>query len=114
MRSEDGLGGEIVHEVLRVVLDHRDLLEDDLALGVDVHQGRREDHVRHHVEGDVDVVVGHARVDDGGLARRGRVQLAPHRIEQLRDLDSAVPLGALEEQVLDEVRDTRAPGRLVA
>ena len=114
MRAEDGLGGEIVDDVLRVVLDHRDLLEHDLALGVDVGERRREDHVGHHVEGDVDVVVGDARVDDRRLTRGGRVQLAAHRVEQLGDLDGAVALRALEQQVLDEVRDTRARGRLVA
>ena len=86
MRAEDRLGGEVVDDVLRVVLDHRDLLEHDLALGVDVRERGREDHVRHHVEGDVDVVVGHAGVDDGRLARGGGVQLAAHRVEQLGDL----------------------------
>src|SRR5262249_27236091 len=36
MPAEDRLGGEVVDEVVRRVLDHRDLLEHDLALGVDV------------------------------------------------------------------------------
>ena len=114
MRAEDGLGGEIVDEVLRVVLDHRDLLEDDLTLGVDVGERRRKDHVGHHVERDVDVVVGHAGVDDRRLARGGGVQLASHRVEQLGDLDGVVALRALEQQVLDEVRDAGPGRRLVA
>ena len=42
MRAEDGLGGEIVDDVLRVVLDHRDLLEHDLALRVDVGERGRK------------------------------------------------------------------------
>ena len=74
----------------------------------------REDHVGHHVERDVDVVVGHARVDDGRLARRGGVELAAHRVEQLGDLHGVEPLRALEQQVLDEVRDAGLGDRLVA
>ena len=44
--AEHRLGDQVVHEVLRVVLDHRDLLEHDLALGVDLREDRLEDHVR--------------------------------------------------------------------
>ena len=114
VRAEDRLGGQVVDHVLRIVLDHRDLFEHDLSLRVDVGQGGLEDHVRHHVERNVDVVVGHAGVDDGGLARRGRIELATHRVEQLGDLDRVVALGALEEQMLDEVRHPCLRDRLVA
>ena len=114
MRAEDGLRREVVDDVLRVVVDHRDLLEHDLALGVDVRQRRGEHHVRHHVERHVEVIVGHARVDDRRLARRGGVELAAHRVEQLRDLHRVVALGALEEQVLDEVGDAGLGNRFVA
>ena len=86
VRAEHGLGRQVVHHVLGVVLHHRDLLEHDFALRVDVGEGRLEDHVGHHVEGDVDVVVGDARVDDGRLARGGGVELPAHRVEQLGDL----------------------------
>ena len=104
---EHGLGEQVVDELLRRVLDHRDLLEHHLALGVEVGEGRREDHVRHHVERVLEVPVGNARVDDRVLARRGRVQLAAHLVEHLGDLLRVVRARALEEQVLDEVRDTR-------
>ena len=114
MGAEDRFGGEIVDEILRIVVHHRDLLEHDLALRVDVDQCRREHHVRHHVEGDVDVVVGHPRVDDGRLARGGGVELAAHRVEQLGDADGVVPFRALEQQVLDEVRHAGLGDRLVA
>ena len=73
-------------EIARVVVDHRDLLEHDLPLGVDVVEPRPEDHVGHHVDRDLEVVVGHARVDDRRLARRRGVQLAAHRVEPLGDL----------------------------
>ncbi len=113
VRAEDRLRGEVVDEVLRVVVDHRDLLENDLALGVDVVEQRREDHVRHRVERLLEPSVRHARVEDGRLARGGGVQLAAHRVEQLGDLLRAVARRALEEQVLDEVRHARAGARLV-
>ena len=48
--AEHGLRSEVVDEVLRVVVHHRDLLEHDLPLRVDVVEGGREDHVGHRVE----------------------------------------------------------------
>ena len=48
---------------------------------------------------------GTRREDDGVLARGGGVQLAAHLVEDLGDLERAVAARALEEQVLDEVRD---------
>ena len=36
MVAEHGLGDQVVDELLRLVLVHRDLLEHDLALGVDL------------------------------------------------------------------------------
>ncbi len=114
MRAEHGLGREVVDEVVRRVLDHRDLLEHDLALGVDVGELRAEDHVRHHVERALEPVVGDPRVEHGSLARRRGVQLAAELVEDLRDLLRRVARGALEEQVLDEVRDACARVGLVA
>ena len=84
--GEDGLREEVVHELLRGVLVHRDLLEHDLPLLVDLREGGREDHVGDHLERLLDVVVGDPRVDDGVLARGGGVQLGAHRVEGLRDL----------------------------
>ncbi len=57
MRAEHGLGRDVVHEVVRRVLDHGDLLEHHLPLGVDVHERGSEDHVRHHVERPLEAVV---------------------------------------------------------
>ena len=114
VRAEDRLGEQVVHELLRRVLVHRDLLEHDLALLVELGERRREDHVGHHLERCVDVPVGDARVDDGVLARGRGVQLRAHRVEGLRDLLRVVGARALEEEVLDEVRDAGAIGALVA
>ena len=51
---------QVVHELLRRVLVHRDLLEHDLALGVEVGERRRVDHVRDHVQRRLEVMVGDA------------------------------------------------------
>ena len=114
MPPEHRLRSDVVDEVVWRVLDHRDLLEHDLPLGVDVREGRPEDHVRHHVERALEPDVRDARVDDGRLARGRGVQLAAELVEDLRDLLRRVPRRALEEHVLDEVRDARARIRLVA
>ncbi len=59
-RAEHRLGEEIVHELLWCVVVHRDLLEHDLALLVELGERRREHHVGHHRERLFDVFVGHA------------------------------------------------------
>ena len=114
MVAEHRLREEVVDELLRRVLVHRDLLEDDLALLVDLHERGREDHVRHDVERRLDVVVGDTREDDGVLARGRGVELGAHRVERLRDRLRVEAARALEEQVLDEVGDARAVVALVA
>ena len=114
MAAEDGLGDDVVDEVLRVVVDHRDLLEHDLALGVDVREDRVVDHPDHDVERGLEPVVRHPRVEQRRLPRGGGVQLSAEPVEDLCDLLRRVRAGALEEQVLDEVRDARARVRLVA
>ena len=113
MVAEDGVGDQVVHELLRRVVVHRDLLEHDLALGLELGERGREDHVAHHVHRGLEVVVGDARVDERVLARRRRVQLAAEPVEDLCDLERAVAARPLEEQVLDEVRDAGLGGLLV-
>ena len=114
MRAEDRLGRDVVDEVVRRVLDHRDLLEHDLALRVHVDERGPEDHVCHDVQSALEPIVRDACVDDGRLARRRRVQLSAELVEDLGDLLGRVARGALEQQVLDEVRDARARVGLVA
>ena len=64
--AEGRLAEQVKDLLLGIVLVHGDLLEDHLALGVDVGQRGPEDHVGHHVEG-VDEVI----VDHPGEHRRG-------------------------------------------
>jgi hypothetical protein len=101
--SEDCARDEVEDELLRRVLHHRDLLEDHLALGVEVGEAGREDHVGHDVERLLEVLVEHPSVDDRVVAGGRSVQLAAERVEDLRDLERRVGAGALEEQVLEEV-----------
>ena len=107
--AEDGLAEHVEDRVLRVVLVHRDLLEHDLALGVDVAERRPPDHVGHHVERARQVRVEHPRVDGGRLLVGAGVELGAPAVEQPVDLDRRVAVGALEQQVLEEVRQ---PGLL--
>ena len=90
VRAEDRLADQVVDELLRRVLVHRDLLEHDLALGVEVVEVRREHHVAHHVDGGLDVAVGDTGEDDGVLARGRGVELAAEPVEDLGDVERAV------------------------
>ena len=110
MVGEDGLGDQVVDELLRRVLVHRDLLEHDVALGVELGERRGEHHVAHHVHRGREVVIRDTRVDQRVLARGRGVQLAAETVEDLGDLKRAESLAALEEQVLDEVRDAGLAG----
>ena len=103
--AEDGCRQDVVHLVRGLVLVHGDLLDHHLALGVDVRVGGPQHHVRQHVEGLVEMLVQEARVHRGGLLPRSRVRLGAHAVEDLVDLDRAEAIGALEQQVLEEVRD---------
>ena len=114
--AEHAARGEVVHEIGGVVLDHRDLLEHDLALRTRalVLEARARSHVAHHVERERQVLVEHADVDDGRVRGRERVQLGAELVEDAGDLDLVVALAALEQQVLDEVRDAGLGRPLVA
>ena len=68
------------------------------------------DHVGDHVERARQVLVEHPRVDRGALLVGAGVELGAHRVEQLVDLGRRVAVGALEQHVLEEVRE---PGLLV-
>ena len=113
MASEDRLREQIVNELLGRVLVHRDLLEHDVALGVEVGECRREHHVGHQVERGLHLCIRDARVDHRVLARGGGVQFPAETVEDLGDLLCGVGARALEEEVLDEVRRAGLGVRLV-
>ena len=90
MVAEHRFCDQVVHELLRRVVVHRDLLEHHLPFRVQLRERGREHHVAHHVHRGLEVVVGHARVDERVLARGGGVQLAAETVEDLGDLERAV------------------------
>ena len=105
----------VVDPLLGLVLVHGDFLKHHLALRIDLVLGQRraKEHLGEQVEGLFRVLVQKARVQLGGLLAGRRVGCGAHAVEQLRDLDRRVPLGALEQQVLEEVRDARLLGGLI-
>ena len=105
VRAEDRLAEHVEDLVLRVVLVHRDLLEDDLALVVEVvlREARPPDHVGHHVQRPLEVHVEHARVDRRRLLAGPRVELRAHAVEDLVDLHRLEARRPAEQHVLDQV-----------
>ena len=109
----DRVGEDVVHAVGGLVLVHRDLLDHDLALGVDVGEGRLQEHLGEQVERLLRVLVEEAGVELGRLLARRRIRRRPEGVEVLGDLDRRVALGPLEEQMLQEMRDAGLSRRLV-
>ncbi|EGJ74380.1 putative protease [Streptomyces sp. Tu6071] len=104
--AEHRVREEIVHDVARVVLGHRDLFEDDAALGVDVGgvQGRAREHVADDVDGERQIGVEHPRVVARVLLRRESVHLAADRVERGGDVERRAASRAFEEEVFEVVR----------
>ena len=111
-----GFGEELVHQIVRRVLDHLDLFEDDLLLALDVFRGehRARDEIRQDVGRERQVLVEHLDVVAGVLLRRESVELAADGIHLLGNVFRRPALRALEEHVLDEVGDPSALGGFVA
>ena len=106
----------VVDAVRRLVVVHRDLLEHDLTLGVDLVLGQRraQEHLGHEVEDAVRVLVEETGVQVRRLLAGRGVGRRPHPVEQLRDARGRVALRPLEQQVLEEVGDARLRVPLVA
>ena len=75
---------------------------------------RAGDHVAEHVDRQRQVLVEDPRVEAGVLLGGEGVELAADRVERDRDVERRALLGALEEQVLEEVRAAVQARRLVA
>jgi hypothetical protein len=110
------LGEEVVHHVVRVVVVHGDLVEDHVTLRLDVlgREQRGGDHVAEDVDGEVQVVVEDPRVEAGVLLGGEGVELTADRVQRDRDVQRGALTGALEQQVLEEVRAAVKSRRLVA
>ena len=111
----EALREELVDEVVRRVLDHLDLFEDDLLLALDVVGAERRvaDDVGEDVDGQRQVLVEHLDVVARVFLGRERVELAADGIDRLSNVLGGAAARSLEEHVLDEVRDAATLGRFV-
>ena len=107
---------DLVNQIVGRVLDHLDLFEDHLlfALDVVVSEERIADQIGEDVDGERQVLVEDLEVIAGVFLRREGVDLPADRIDLLRYFFCAPSRSALEEHVLDEVRDAGMIGGFVA
>ena len=89
------LGIEVAHHVIRVVVVHRDLVEDHLTLGLDVRWGDRRgrDHVAEDVHRERQVLVEHPSVEAGVLLGGEGVELAADLVQLHGDVQGRAPYG---------------------
>ena len=113
---EQGVREEIVDEVVGRVVTHPNLLEDHLTLRLDLFaaESRRPHDVGQDLQSKGKVAIGHPHVELRELLARRRVHVATDRFDGLGDLERVAPVGALEQQMLEEVARTRQFVGLVA
>jgi len=103
MWAEHRAAEQIEDAVLRVVFVHRDLLEHDLALGLQLAEARLPHHVAHDLERPRQVAIENTRVDRRRLLVGAGVDVGAHRVEDLVDLLRAEARAAAEKHVLEQV-----------
>ena len=115
MRAPQDLVVQLEDEVVRRILDHRDLLEDDLALECQV--ARTQHGSKKNVGDDVrrlwQVLVEYACLKYGMFARGIRIKGAAECLELERNLFGASAFGTLEHHVLEQMGNSHPLGRLV-
>ena len=96
---------QLVSDIGRIILVHVDLLEHDMTFGVDLFltEGRSLDHLGEDLGGQWKICVSHLGPIRGVLLGCECVVPSTDRVECLRDVVGAHPVGAFEEQVLQEV-----------
>ena len=107
---------ELVDEIVRRVLDHLDLFDDDFLFALEVVDAERRvaDDVGEDVDGEREMLVEDLDVVARVFLRGERVELAADRIDRLRDVFRRPAGRPLEEHVLDEMGDAAALGGFVA
>ena len=111
-----GLLQEVEDEIVGRVLDLADLLEDDVALLLELGrvEGRALQDVGQDVGGELEVAREDAGEVGGVLARGVGVEAAADALDLLGDGARAAGRGALERHVLEQVGDAVDLGGLVA
>ena len=96
---------DVPEGVLGIVVAHRDLLEHDVALDLDVLGGAPapQHHVGDQVDRQLEVGVQHVRVVAGVLAGGERVQFTADGVDRLGDLHRRTRRRRLEQQMFEEV-----------
>ena len=107
MSRPELLSEHFVHEIIRRILDHLDLFEDDALLAVDVRwtERRPHDEVAQQIDRDRQMIVENLDVVAGVLLRRERVELPADGVDRLRNRLRRTRRRPLEQHVLDEMRD---------
>src|SRR6185437_7860173 len=78
---------DLEHEIVRCVVHHRDLLDHDLPLQLEIGRAKygAKDEIANHIRRVADVLVQHARLIRRVLARSVRVQRAAERLQRKTD-----------------------------
>src|SRR5688572_28439751 len=90
---------QLEDEIVRRVLHHADLFEDDIALEGEISRPNRrlEDEIPDYIRGDLEMLVEHSRLIDGVFAGRVGVEGAAQTLERERDLPGAAAARPLED-----------------
>ena len=101
------LAEQVVHQLVRGVLDHPDLLEDDFPFLFDIirREARGKDDVGEQIDGDRQVLVEDPRVEAGVFLAGEGIHLPADGVDDERDLLGGPSHRPLEDKMLDEVAD---------
>ncbi len=115
MRSPQLLVVELENEIVGRVIHHPDLLEHDLPLEQQIlsAQQRSKHEIADHIDGLDEVLIEHARLIRGVLARGVRIERAAQNLERQCYFPRGTVLRSLEHHVLEQMRHTHPLARLM-
>ena len=115
MAAPEAFRENLVDQIVGGVLDHLDLFENDFFLFLDVVLGHQRiaDQVGENFDRERQVLIEHLEVIAGVFLGGKGIDLPADRIHLLRDFFRRPGGRALEEHVLDKVRDAHAFRRFV-
>ena len=109
MLAEGGRKKLLAEPVIRVVLPHVDLAQDDVALANHLVGGQRgvQHGISEHIDGDASMLGRDVDVIHRAVEGRVGVEVAAVRLDGQGDFATRAPLGALEQHVFEEMGETR-------